>query len=179
MEHEIYQPEEDSYFLSETLKKEIKHIKDFKKLKYLEIGSGSGIQLQTLKNLKIPNENIFSLDINPEAVKHCKQLGFNCIKSNLFSKIKPNEKYDIIIFNPPYLPDHKFDKKADTSGGKKGSETINKFLIQAKKHLNNKGKIILLTSSFTKGLQWQNYKKKLLAEKSVFFEKLYIYELIL
>jgi hypothetical protein len=50
-------------------------------------------------------------------------------------------------------------------------------LKQSKKHLTSEGKIFLLTSSLTKGINWGNWKKKKLAEKKMFFEKLFVYEL--
>jgi release factor glutamine methyltransferase len=176
----IYEPEEDSIFLSEILKKEILDLSDKKsEIRILEIGCGSGIQLKTMKKAGIKNENIFSCDINSEAVKHCKKLGFNSIKSDLFKNIK--EKFDWIIFNPPYLPEdlnEPKDSRLATTGGKKGSEIINRFLSEAKKHLEKRGKIILLTSSLTKGVKWKGWKKKLLRKKKIFFEELYVWELI-
>jgi len=84
----------------------------------------------------------------------------------------------LIIFNPPYLPREKHDEGKDTTGGKNGSEIINKFLNQAKAHLNKNGKILLLTSSFTKNINWLDYKKELLGTKSLFFEELYVWELV-
>lgn len=172
MHSSIYFPEEDSYLLSAVLKKEIKE----KDISVLEIGSGSGIQLETLKRIGI--KNIAGSDINQEAVKHCKSLGFTCIHSNLFSNIK--DSYDLIIFNPPYLPEEKLEpkeSKISTTGGKNGSEIINKFLIQAKKHLNKNGKIFLVTSSLTKGIKWGNWKKKIVGKKKIFFEELIVWEL--
>ena len=69
---EIYQPAEDSFFLSEIIEKEIMKLSDKKKdIKVLEIGCGSGGQLQTMKKRGIKKENIFSCDINPKAIKHC------------------------------------------------------------------------------------------------------------
>ncbi len=170
----IYSPEEDSYLLSEILKKYIHN----KNIKCLEIGIGSGIQLETLKEIGIKKENISGVDINKDAIEHCKNKGFNVWKSNLFSKIK--EKYDLIIFNPPYLPEDKDedkDSKIATTGGKEGSEIINHFLTQAKNHLNEKGKILLLISSLTKGINWLDYKKKLVSKKKLFFEELQVWEL--
>lgn len=172
---EIYLPAEDSFLLSDIIEKEIMKLSDKKEIKTLEIGCGSGIQLQTLFKKGIKKENIFSCDINSEAVKHCKNLGFQSIKSDLFEKIKG--KFNLIIFNPPYLPSHKFDREKDTTGGKKGSETINKFLKQAKSHLAKTGKIFLLTSSYTKGIKWGAWKKRLVAQKKLFFEELYVWEL--
>ncbi|HLD55050.1 MAG TPA: HemK2/MTQ2 family protein methyltransferase [Candidatus Nanoarchaeia archaeon] len=176
---EIYTPEEDSYLLSKVLKENIPRlINKEKSLKILEIGSGSGIQIQTLLNLGIEKEKIFSADINHEAVIHCQKLGFNCIESNLFEKI--NDKYDIIIFNPPYLPEDKKepkDSKLATTGGKEGSEIINEFLKQAKEHLNQNGKIFLLISSLTRQINWLDYNKKIIDTKKMFFEELYVLEL--
>ena len=99
-------------------------------------------------------KNIKGVDINKEAIKHCKKLGFDCFYSNLFSKVK--EKFDVILFNPPYLQENKKEdeeSKLATTGGKEGSEIVNKFLEQVKKHLNKNGKIFLLTSSLTKGIK--------------------------
>ena len=164
MDSTIYSPEEDSYLLSEILRKEIpKLLEEKPNLTFLEIGSGSGIQLETVLKLGIKKENIFSVDINPKAVEHCKNQGFNCILSNLFENI--NKKFDIIIFNPPYLPKNPREPKDSqlaTTGGKNGSEVINEFLRKSKKYLNEKGKIYLLVSSFTKDIDFQDYNRVLL-----------------
>jgi release factor glutamine methyltransferase len=173
---EVYQPSEDSFFLSEILEQEIMRLAVKKsEIKLLDIGCGSGIQLKAMCNAGAKKENIFSCDINSEAVRCCKKLGFHSVRSDLFEKIKG--KFDVIAFNPPYLPAHKFDKKSDTAGGKHGSEVINKFLKQAKSHLTKNGKIILVTSSLTKKINWLNYRKKLLGKKKLFFEELYAQEL--
>jgi len=168
---EIYQPAEDSHLLEDTLKK---YIKDTN-VKAIEIGVGSGIQLKTLRDLGI--KDLSGVDVNKNAVKHCKELGFHCMVSDLFNFIK--EKYDLIVFNPPYLPENRKepkDSKMATTGGELGSEIINKFLRQAKEHMNPNAKIYLLTSSLTKGIDWKDYNKKLLAKKKLFFEELYVWE---
>lgn len=173
---EIYSPSEDSYLMQKVLKERIPELlKENPNLKVLEIGAGSGIQLVVLQQLGV--KNIFSSDINPYAIKQCIRLGFNCIESDLFEKIK--SKYDLIIFNPPYLPDDKKEpkeSKISTTGGKNGSGIINKFLIQAKEYLKKDGKIFLLTSSLTKNINWQDYKKTKIAEDNLFMEKIFVWE---
>ena len=142
------------------------------------MGSGSGIQAQTCKKLGF--NNILTADISREAVKHLKQQGFKSIKSNLFSKINKKtkkNKFDLIIFNPPYLPEDKYDKEKDTTAGKKGYEVIIKFLKQAKQHLNNHGRIFLLISSLTLKSRIKKFKPKLVAKKRIFFEDLLIYKI--
>lgn len=163
---EIYQPAEDSFLMSDVLRKIIpKLLSKNKNLKFLEIGCGSGIQLQTALEAGIKKENIIGADVNVNAVNSCKKLGFICMKSNLFSNI--NNLFDLIIFNPPYLPDDKDEpvfSKFATTGGKKGGEIINKFLKQAKEHLTEDGKIILIISSLTKGLIFTGYNLRILGK---------------
>ena len=174
----IYEPSEDSYLMQEVLKKYILN----KDIRVLEIGTGSGILLQTLIDLDISPPKIVATDINPEAINHINKdfPKINCISSDLFENIK--DKFDIIIFNPPYLPQDK-EKQEDkesqliTTGGKKGSEIINKFLKQAQEYLTKQGKIFLLTSNLTEDINWLNYKKRLLEKKKIFFEELVVWEL--
>jgi len=181
---EVYEPSDDSFLMSETLKKEIpKFLKDKENINALEVGCGEGIQLQTLYKTGIKKQNILSCDINPKAVEECKKQGFNSVVSDLFSGIKSKEKFNIIVFNPPYLPEENSkepeDSKIITTGGKKGGEVINRFLKQSKKHLKEKGIIFLLTSSLTKNIIWQGLNKELVNKKSLFFEKLYVWKLYL
>jgi release factor glutamine methyltransferase len=175
----VYSPQEDSHLLGKEINKYISNLKN-KEIKVLDMGSGSGIQAQTCIRAGIKKENILSVDVDKDAVKFLKKKGINAVYSDLFSKIK--EKFDLILFNPPYLPEHKHDKAKDTSGGKKGYETILRFLKQAKSHLNKKGIILLLFSSLSDPnviLEYalkQGYKSNKLSSESLFFEKLYVYE---
>ena len=177
----IYQPAEDSYLMSETLKSVVpKLLKVNSKMKVLEVGIGSGVQLKTLNELGVNKENIIGSDINPKAVERCKKLGFNCIQSNLFDGI--NDRFDIIIFNPPYLPKDKRepeDSQVVTTAGEKGNELIIKFLRQAKEHLTKDGKIFLITSSLSQDIDFNglSFQAKEINSKKLFFEKLFVWEL--
>ena len=176
----IYQPAEDSYLLSKEIKKFLKKQKN-KTLSILDMGSGTGIQAQTCKDLGFTN--IITADINPEAIKHLKKNGFNTIQSNLFSNIK--DKFDLIIFNPPYLPEDKRepkDSRINTTAGKKGYEIMIKFLEQAREFLTNNGTILLLFSSLSKPKIILNkakeigYNFKILNKQNLpFFEELFVY----
>jgi len=178
---QIYQPAEDSYLLAKTLEKEIPNLLETNPdLKFLEIGSGSGILLETASKLGIKKSHIFAVDINQEAVTHCKSLGFNCLYSSLFDNVKG--KFNLIIFNPPYLPKNSKEPKDSqlaTTGGNQGSEIINKFLKQSQNYLEDDGVIFLLTSSLTKDIDWQNYHKKIIGKEKLFMEEIYVWELII
>lgn len=174
-----YQPAEDSFLLTRILKERVPALlEENPNLRFLEIGSGSGIHLETVSNAGIKKENIFSVDIDPRAVSHCVSLGFNCRRSNLFENVEG--KFNIIIFNPPYLPEdskeHE-DSKLQTTGGVKGSEITNRFLADAKKYLKENGTIFLITSSLTKNIEWLDWKKQEVGCEKLFMEKLCVWEI--
>jgi release factor glutamine methyltransferase len=174
--HEIYEPAEDSYLLANVLKKNFS-AKD-NELKFLEIGCGSGIQIKTLLEIGIKKENISCCDINPLAVEKCKEICVDCFVSNLFENVK--DEFNVIIFNPPYLPvdeNEPEESRLATSGGKKGSELVNKFLKSAKRYLRENGMIFLLTSSLTQDVDFGGYEMEILAKKKLFFEELFVWKL--
>jgi len=165
----IYEPADDSFLLN-------KYVKKFAKGKVLDLGCGSGIQsLTALENTK----DVLACDISKEAVDYCRKKGINAICSDLFSNI--NEKFDFIIFNPPYLPKDDVDRELSIalSGGEKGNELIERFLKDAKKYLKKNGKILIVFSSLTpdvlKLFKKYNYKFKKLDQLSFFFERIYVY----
>ncbi len=174
----IYKPSEDSYLLASV-------IPIYSKNKsILEIGAGSGILVETAK--KAGAKSVLATDINPQVIKLLKQKNISAIKSNLFEKIKHSHKFDVIICNPPYLPENKLedkDSKKITTGGKNGDEFILKFLKQAVKHLEPNGKILLLLSSLTprnkiiSSLSKNKLYYSLVASKNIFFETLEVWEI--
>jgi len=176
----IYPSAEDSFLMQNTI---IKYLKKFPKLIYiLDLGTGSGIQAKTCRNLDF--NNILTADINLEAVNKIKKFGIKSIKSNLFSNLK-NNKFDLIIFNPPYLPEDKRepkDSKIQTTAGKKGYELIIKFLEQSTTHLTKTGSIVLLFSSLSNPkiilntAKKLNFNYKLLNKMKLFFEELYVFK---
>lgn len=177
----IYQPAEDSYLMSRILKEQLPLLLEEKSnLRFLEIGAGSGIHLETAYNSGVKKENIFSSDINKNAVSHCSALGFSCIYSDLFENIQ--NKFDIIIFNPPYLPEDSRepeDSRIATTGGEKGSEIILRFLNEAKNYIEKDGKIFLITSDLSEDIDFNElgYEAKELGCEKLFFERLCVWEL--
>lgn len=180
----IYSPSEDSYLL-------LKHIKNYAKsknrdLKILDMGTGSGLLAEEAMKY---SDGVLAVDINPEAVEHVKKKGIKAIKSDLFFKVKGN--FDLILFNPPYLPEYYDDNLEEdqasqriTTGGKYGYEIIEKFFSQVKKHLEKDGKILIVFSNLTgKGkvdelIKKNSFKfKQIDYEKLEMFEELYVYEI--
>ena len=168
----IYEPAEDSCLLE-------KYIKYYaKKKKVLDMGTGTGILAR--EALKYTDDVVAS-DINRECLKKLRNI--RAMHSDLFGNIK--EKFDLIIFNPPYLPkDKREDQESalSTSGGKRGYEIIERFINELKNHLKTDGKALIVISSLTGKRKVESIIRKnglalkILEEvKLPFFEKLYCY----
>lgn len=179
----VYDSSEDSYLL-------LWHIDVKKGEKVLEIGTGCG--LIALHCAKIAD--VTATDINPHALTlanenaHHNDLKLRTVRSNLFEDV--SGKYDVIIFNPPYLERDRpieggegkewIDKSWE--GGVGGEEVILRFLFQARDFLGPTGRIYLLISSNNKRALSEiskMYRSKILGERRLFFEVLKVYELSL
>lgn len=164
----IYEAREDSFLL-------MKHIKNYAKGEILDIGTGSGILAKEASKYG----NVLAVDIDQDALDLVKKLGIRTKKSDLFSNVK--ESFDLIIFNPPYLPEDQEedeDSKKITTGGKKGHELIERFFSQVRKHLNKNGKILIIFSSLTgdvfKIMEKYGFEFRILEKEKLFFEELYV-----
>ncbi len=173
----MYEPAEDSFLLG-------KYVSKFARGRVLEIGVGSGYLMEiALKRTK----TVKGVDIDKEAVEFCKNKKLDVVYSNLFSNVKG--KFDIIIFNPPYLPQEKpflkrnvlERKNLDIIGGKEGWELIKRFFKKTDDYLVDKGEILILFSSLTNKKKVDNiiikkFKFEELESKSVgLMEKLFVY----
>lgn len=172
----VYYPREDSLLLAKVLEKE-----NLANKRVLEIGCGSGFLSIVIAS---KGANATACDISKNAIKvtdsNAKQnnVEVTCLNSDLFSSIK--SKFDLIVFNPPYLPDE--SKNKTYSGGKNGRETIEKFVKQAKKYLREGGRILLLISSLTGEkevlslLSAYSLKTKIIAKEKIPWEELMVIE---
>jgi release factor glutamine methyltransferase len=171
----IYEPREDSYLLIQSIGSSVKG------KKVLDMGTGSGIIAQ--KALEFNAKEVVASDINPETLCNLSSCKFRKIQSDLFLNIA--EKFDIILFNPPYLPlDAREDVESalSTTGGPKGDEIIIEFLKQAPEYMAANGKIYLVLSSLTPRNRINNIINNLglntrkVADKNCCFEKLEVVE---
>jgi len=169
---EVYPPREDSYLLLRAV--------DVKpRERVLEIGTGTGII--ALHCAKI-GAKVTATDINPHAVQCARKnaevngLEVEVLEGDLFAPIR--DRYDVIIFNPPYLQGY---GPKDWAGGKGGVETALRFLMDAKKHLNPHGRIYLVLSSESDISKFKencrDWKIMHLLSEHVFFEEIYAFEI--
>ena len=146
----VYVPAEDSYLLADNL--EIK-----KGQSVLEIGTGSGIVAMYASRL---TDDITVTDINFDACelarKNFAENGIENIEilwGNLFEVVE-NRKFDVILFNTPYLPtedDEVLDNTINYAfdGGLNGRKVIDLFLNEVGNHLNDGGIVQMIQSSLS------------------------------
>ena len=83
-------------------------------------------------------------------------------QGNLFSAINRGEIFDVIIFNPPYLPtskEERVDKWFDisTDGGKSGLEITKRFIKNLRKYLSENGHAYFIFSSLSDRSKLEKY----------------------
>ena len=178
----MYAPSDDSYLLADC-------IRQYNGRRALEIGIGSGLLLSILeKNFTY----VAGCDIDLQALQHCKQqktssanvLLVCCDAGSAFGI----GKFDLIVSNPPYLPnDNDNNNILDPTvhGGPTGIEATVHFINSALPLLAGDGKLLIVISSFAnssaldKVVLENNMHKKVVKEKRLFYERLSIVELSL
>ena len=164
---EVYDPAEDTFLLIEALS-----IK--KDISVLEIGTGCG--LISLECARV-GANVVCTDINPFAVNLTKRNytinkplikgSFEVRKGDLFKPIKDKEVFDLIIFNPPYLPTKRNELTGGsgwfdvaTNGGIDGLRFTKRFIDKLDLFLKEYGSAYFIFSSLSDRTKLENYIKK-------------------
>lgn len=164
---EVYKPAEDTFLLLDSI---VVSQGD----SVFEVGSGSGLIGLYLASL---GANVVCSDINPIAVELIKKnflLNQRIIRGNfdirtgdLFSVLDSKDSYDIIVFNPPYLPTSNkdliggsgwFDKAVN--GGINGLDVIERFINQLKDFLKKEGKVYFVSSNLSNSKKLEDLIKK-------------------
>jgi release factor glutamine methyltransferase len=140
---DVYDPGEDSFMLVDAAIGEVR-----KGDSILEIGTGSGIVSLFLKDIA----NVIAVDISPYACKNARLNGLDVIRTNMFSGICG--RFDIVIFNPPYLPTSAEEKlktwlNEAFDGGPTGRKAIDPFIDRVGYFLKPGGKVLMVISSIT------------------------------
>lgn len=128
---------------------------DINKEKILDIGTGTGaISLALAKNLD--KTSIIGVDISDKALAlanenklRLKADNVQFIKSDLFNNI--NEKFDLILSNPPYISENDYknlddklflEPKSALVGGVDGLDFYRKIIMNASNYLNVGGHLV-------------------------------------
>jgi release factor glutamine methyltransferase len=126
----VYEPAEDTFLLAEQMTVEDDDV-------VLDVGTGCGI-LAVLAAEKA--KRVVAVDINPYAIKcGIKNARMNGVErkiefrlGDLFQPIKPNEKFNLILFNAPYLPSEPGEERSwigkAWAGGPDGRKIIDRLV---------------------------------------------------
>ena len=174
---DVYPPSDDSILLIESL-----NVRPGERI--LEIGCGSGVvSIHCAKN----GCTVTAVDINPSAVECTREnaqlndVTIDVRESDLFADVK--ERFDTIVFNLPYLPVIDEGELAKAwSGGEDGMGPLPRLLDEAKDHLFDDGRVVVVVSSLMDrnklNALLSEYKVRKLGEVPLFFERLEVLEII-
>lgn len=124
----------------------------------LDLGTGSGAICLALASEQ-PNWHITAVDFSREALEVARYNAeknninnINFIESNWFENIKPDQKFDLIVSNPPYIEeqdshlnqgDLRFEPKSALVSGIDGLDDVRNIIINARNFLSPHGLLIL------------------------------------
>jgi release factor glutamine methyltransferase len=176
-----YEPSDDSFLLADNIKVK-------KGERVLDMGTGCGIQGIIAAKM---GSVVTSSDISDAALKCARknaklnEVNITFVKSDLFKGVEG--EFDLVMFNPPYLPAEPGNKNDEIerslAGGKTGSETTLMFLKELKNHLSHDGRALLVTSTLSIPEIPQDFfagydlRSEIIDKKPLFFEKLYLFML--
>lgn len=177
---QVYNPSDDSFLLVNVME-----IRPGERV--LDMGTGTGIA--ALHAAKAGAAKVTAVDINPNAVACARSnalrngLKVDVVESDLFAKVEG--LYDVITFNPPYLPEEggpsSWMERA-WSGGADGSDVVVRFLEDAWRFLSPGGRIYIILSSFGSirtvlRMARERYEVEMVEERHMFFESILAYRM--
>jgi len=153
----------------------------------LEIGCGAGFVLEELAKRC---NYVVGVDIDKDSLRQaktrleCKGLvNFELVCSSSAKAFRA-KLFDLVMFNPPYLPSEGVEDRA-VDGGSGGVEVTLDWLRECAKVVKSDGKVVIISSSLAsqealiEGAETLGFRIRLLASLPLFFEELYAYELTL
>jgi len=171
----VYRPAEDSELL-------LKHAQPKFRGSVLDMGTGSGfLAVEAASGPRV--DRVVAVDIDPDALDFARSragaakvsVEIEFVLCDLFEGLE-GERFDLIMFNPPYLPSEGDAYEPSWSGGTAGNEVILRFLDEVGVHLNPDGDVLMIYSSES-GFKLvdvdEKYSATILEELPLFFERLY------
>jgi HemK-related putative methylase len=157
----VYRPREDSRLLKEAVLD-----LDLEGKKFLDMGTGTGYIAEAALS---EGADVTAVDIDEKAVEAARNRlpsNVDVICSDLFADVQ--DSFDVVAFNPPYLPRAPGGTRATVSG-EAGSKVSREFLRQSPDYVSQEGETILVVSS-RNNLQTEGCET--LISRRLWFEKL-------
>jgi release factor glutamine methyltransferase len=146
----VYEPAEDSFFFATNLIIKPDQV-------VLDLGTGSGI-LAIIAAKKA--QYVLAVDLNPYAIRCAKEnaelnkiQNMAFLQGDLFTALKDGTKFDLILFNAPYLPSEEGEDSTwigrSWAGGANGRVVLDRFIPQVPSYLKPHGRVLLMQSTLT------------------------------
>jgi len=147
----VYEPAEDSFLFAENLSANRgDHV--------LDLGTGCGI-LGAVAAAKAAR--VVATDINPYAVRCARNNArlnhvldkMLFVQGDLFAPLKTEEKFDLMLFNAPYLPAEY--REGDSwlerawAGGASCRQVMDRFISESPTYMEPSGRVLLLQSTLS------------------------------
>ena len=120
--------------------------------KVLDLGCGY-LSILGLIAMHYGAQSITSVDFDNKClewltyiVKQNKIQNINIIQSDFFSNVEVNEKYDLILSNPPHMP--MVVGRLCDSGGIDSKKCIKQILVESYSHLSENGELYIMMFDF-------------------------------
>ena len=148
VDENVYVPAEDSFLLAENLDVQVGE-------QVLDMGAGCGVP----GVIAARKARVTAVDVNPYAIRCTKDNAtVNNVRSkmtfmqgDLFTPFNEKVKFDVILFNAPYLPASESEPDSwigrAWTGGATGRRIMDRFIPAASKHLKSTGHILLVQST--------------------------------
>lgn len=165
-----YTPSDDTFFLLEAVKS--KGVRG----SFIELGCGTCYIIDELAKAGA------SLAVGCDIMPHPNGNKADAFRCDAKKAPFRDRSFDVVLFNPPYLPSEGLVDIA-VDGGKEGVEVLFAFLSTALRIVKRGGRIYFVTSSLTnneaiESLLNREGLKYFKLEKRLFFESLYVYEVL-
>jgi len=186
---DVYEPSEDTFLFLDALECELEYIKSIKPTNIVEVGCGSGVVITSLSSLLKNKCACYAIDINPSAcLATAKTASLNdasveCLNMNLLSNFKTS-LFDIILFNPPYVVTESSELgpglQSAWAGGINGREVIDKFLLNLRNMLTERGVCYMIAIKENKPDEIREimsnlgFKTRIIKERKILGEYLYV-----
>lgn len=174
MTRDVYPPSEDSFLLRDAALDEARPDD-----RALEVGTGSGVVAEALAD---ETRRVVATDVNLAAVRAARDRGVPAVRTDLVAAL--DASFDLVVFNPPYLPSS--DETPDdgiaraVGGGETGREVAERFLDEVPRVLAPEGRVLLVTSSLS-GIEEfeenEGFDAERVASDRYFFEELVVLRL--